>query len=113
MRKLRNPYFKGVKKSVEPWLLHHFSADFYGQELRMVVVGYIRPEADFTTLDALVRRRRRCVHVCCCRADGAACVSGRQIAQIHGDADVARAALELQPYAALRHDAFLRPPAAA
>ena len=28
----------------EPWLLHEFSEDFYGEELRLVVVGYIRPE---------------------------------------------------------------------
>jgi hypothetical protein len=35
--------------------------------------------------------------------------AARQIAQIHGDADVARAALEVSPYAALREDAFLRP----
>lgn len=83
----RNPYFKGEKKTVEPWLLHQFDADFYGAELRLVLCGYIRPEADFTTLEAL-------------------------IAQIHGDADVARAALDLPPYAALRDDAFLRPEAA-
>ncbi len=40
---------------MEPWLLHTFSEDFYGAELRLVVAGYIRPEADFTTLEALVR----------------------------------------------------------
>jgi riboflavin kinase len=55
-----------VKKSVEPWLLHDFEADFYGEELRMVVCGYIRPEADFTTLEALVRTRHcvRALRVC-------------------------------------------------
>jgi hypothetical protein len=37
-------------KTLEPWLLHHFSRDFYDEELRLVVVGYIRPEAPFTTL---------------------------------------------------------------
>ena len=81
----RNPFFKqNEKKTVEPWLLHEFAEDFYGAELRLVVAGYIRPEADFTTLEAL-------------------------IAQIRGDADVARAALELPPYAPLRDDPFLRP----
>ena len=82
-----NPFFKDdneKKKTVEPWILHDFGRDFYGESLRLVVAGYIRPEADFTTLEALV-------------------------AQIHGDADVARAALELEPFAALRFDAFLRP----
>lgn len=28
----------------EPWLLHDFGEDFYGEELRLVIVGYIRPE---------------------------------------------------------------------
>lgn len=28
----------------EPWLLHEFEDDFYEEELRLVVVGYIRPE---------------------------------------------------------------------
>lgn len=28
----------------EPWLLHEFEDDFYGEELRLVIVGYIRPE---------------------------------------------------------------------
>jgi hypothetical protein len=40
---------------VEPWLLHDFPADFYGEELRLVVNAYIRPEATFTTLENLVR----------------------------------------------------------
>ncbi len=64
-------------------MLHNFEQDFYGHTLRLVVCGYIRPEANFTSLEAL-------------------------IAQIHGDADVARAALDVEPYAALREDAFLR-----
>ena len=58
-----NPYFDNAKKTIEPWLLHEFDDDFYGEELSVVVAGYIRPEADFTTLDALVfahsKRRRR------------------------------------------------------
>jgi hypothetical protein len=28
----------------EPWLLHGFDEDFYGEELRLAIVGYIRPE---------------------------------------------------------------------
>ena len=81
-----NPFFKDKekKKTCEPWILHDFGHDFYGAPLRLVVAGYIRPEADFTSLEALV-------------------------AQIHDDADVARAALELEPFTAMRFDPFLRP----
>ncbi|PKA61545.1 riboflavin kinase [Apostasia shenzhenica] len=39
-----NPYFNNIEKTVEPWLLHEFSEDFYGEDLRLIVVGYIRPE---------------------------------------------------------------------
>ena len=28
----------------EPWLLHDFDEDFYGEELRLAIFGYIRPE---------------------------------------------------------------------
>ena len=34
----------------EPWLLHEFDEDFYGEELRLVIVGYIRPEVSFSVL---------------------------------------------------------------
>ena len=30
--------------------MHNFHRDFYGDELRVVVLGYIRPELDYTTL---------------------------------------------------------------
>ena len=62
-----NPYFDNTEKTVvsvlyshfsyvysmlcskrlplqEPWLLHNFGEDFYGEELRLAIVGYIRPE---------------------------------------------------------------------
>jgi hypothetical protein len=57
---------------------------FYDQEIRLVVCGYVRPEANFTSLEALVQR-------------------------IHKDAEVSKAALshlQLQGYAA---EAFLQP----
>jgi len=72
-----NPYFDNAKKTIEPWLLHEFEDDFYGEDLAVVVAGYIRPEADFTTLDALVAR-------------------------IHRDADVARVMLSREPFVETR-----------
>jgi len=27
--------------------MHEFKSDFYGQELRVLVLGYIRPELDY------------------------------------------------------------------
>ncbi|GJM84733.1 hypothetical protein PR202_ga00433 [Eleusine coracana subsp. coracana] len=39
-----NPYFDNTEKTVEPWLLNDFGEFFYGEELRLAIVGYIRPE---------------------------------------------------------------------
>lgn len=56
-----------------------------GEELRLMVCGFIRPEADFTTLDAL-------------------------IARIHEDANVTRRAMKHEKYAAMSTDSFLLQP---
>lgn len=55
-----------------------------GEELRVLVTGYIRPEANFTSLEALIER-------------------------IHKDADVTKQALEDERLALLRNHSFLRP----
>mmetsp|Transcript_1774 Transcript_1774/g.5397 ORF Transcript_1774/g.5397 Transcript_1774/m.5397 type:complete len:160 (-) Transcript_1774:161-640(-) len=48
-----NPYFKNEKKSVEAHLIKTYPADFYGVELRLLVVGFLRLEANFESLEAL------------------------------------------------------------
>ncbi len=54
-----NPFFKNTKKTIvrhmkpvylptkEIHIIHQFENDFYGEELRAIAVGYIRPELDF------------------------------------------------------------------
>ncbi|KAF2368985.1 Riboflavin kinase domain bacterial/eukaryotic [Trinorchestia longiramus] len=41
-------------QTVETHILHEFSEDFYGSWLRVVVLGYIRPEQNFESLDLLI-----------------------------------------------------------
>lgn len=53
--------------------------DFYGQELRLLVLGFIRPEANYDSLDAL-------------------------IAAIRHDIETARLALDDPHFAAFRDD---------
>eukprot|EP00180_Rhodochaete_pulchella_P002269 Plantae.Rhodophyta-Rhodochaete_pulchella.ctg3417.p3 GENE.Plantae.Rhodophyta-Rhodochaete_pulchella.ctg3417~~Plantae.Rhodophyta-Rhodochaete_pulchella.ctg3417.p3 ORF type:complete len:166 (+),score=28.06 Plantae.Rhodophyta-Rhodochaete_pulchella.ctg3417:159-656(+) len=48
-----NPFFKNTKKTIEANLLREFENDFYGAELRLVLCGFIRTEADFPSLEAL------------------------------------------------------------
>ena len=42
----------------EAHLIHEFPEDFYGEELRAVVMGYLRPELDFSSLGACRTRSR-------------------------------------------------------
>jgi|TARA_B110000902_G_scaffold212260_1_gene243351 riboflavin kinase len=49
-----NPHFEGTKKTVEPHVLHTFAEDFYGCEMRLLIVGYIRPQEKYSSLDELI-----------------------------------------------------------
>jgi len=53
-----NPHFQGddavKEKTIECWLLHDFSDDFYGATLKVIVTAYIRDEAKFDSLDELI-----------------------------------------------------------
>ena len=43
--------------------MHEFEDDFYGEEMRVVVVGYIRDELNYTTKEALVKDIRTDIDV--------------------------------------------------
>ncbi|XP_056274088.1 riboflavin kinase [Pseudoliparis swirei] len=49
-----NPYYKNTKKSMETHVIHTFKEDFYGEILSCVMVGYIRPERSYSSLEALI-----------------------------------------------------------
>ncbi len=51
-----NPHFGDLeRKTIEAWLLHDFGADFYDRRLKLVVVGFVRPELKFDSLDELIK----------------------------------------------------------
>ena len=79
-----NPFYKNKERTCEPWILHDFDEDFYGEELRLLVCAYIRPEQNFTSLEAL-------------------------IARIHEDAKVTKEVLATTPYSKFKEDPFLKP----
>ncbi|MCI4381202.1 hypothetical protein PGIGA_G00248720 [Pangasianodon gigas] len=78
-----NPYYKNVKKSMETHLIHKFKEDFYGQMLSVVMVGYIRPERGFSSLEEL-------------------------ITAIHSDIEEAKTKLDLPEHIKLKEDNFFR-----
>lgn len=51
-----NPFYNNTFKTAEPWILHDFDKPFYDQDIRLVVCGYVRPEANFSSLEALITR---------------------------------------------------------
>jgi riboflavin kinase len=36
-------------------IIHHFTLDFYGHRLNLLILGFIRPEFDYSTREQLIR----------------------------------------------------------
>lgn len=48
-----NPFYKNTKRSFETHIIHEFPEDFYGADLSVLVCGYLRPEKNYDSLEAL------------------------------------------------------------
>ncbi|KAH8830669.1 riboflavin kinase [Flagelloscypha sp. PMI_526] len=49
-----NPFYRNEKLTAEIHILHEFRSDFYGYEMKALVLGYIRPELDYTSREGLI-----------------------------------------------------------
>lgn len=49
-----NPFYKNTVRSAEVHVLHKFFADFYGSHMRLLILGFIREEKDYKSLEALI-----------------------------------------------------------
>ncbi|CAG5131907.1 unnamed protein product [Candidula unifasciata] len=49
-----NPYYHNTVKTMETHIIHKFDHDFYGQHLKTIILGYIRPMCNFESLDSLI-----------------------------------------------------------
>ncbi|EMD41115.1 hypothetical protein CERSUDRAFT_80762 [Gelatoporia subvermispora B] len=49
-----NPFYKNEKLTAEIHIMHDFKKDFYGHEMQAIVLGYIRPELDYVSREALI-----------------------------------------------------------
>ncbi|KAI1609822.1 riboflavin kinase [Exophiala viscosa] len=78
-----NPFYKNDTRSVEIHVLHQFTHDFYGAALNLLMLGFIRPEYDYVSLDALVE-------------------------DIRMDCDVAKRSLERPSYEKFKSEKWLR-----
>ncbi|OLY85568.1 Riboflavin kinase [Smittium mucronatum] len=59
-----NPYFENEKLSGEVHIIHDYQHDFYGSDLKVLILGYIRPESNFVDLDTLIAEIRRDIKFC-------------------------------------------------
>lgn len=50
-----NPFYKNKEKSMEIHIMNVFEEDFYGCTLSIVMLGYIRPELDFDSVENLIK----------------------------------------------------------
>lgn len=78
-----NPYYKNTVRSVEVHIMHKFHEDFYGKQLRIIVIGFIRPEYNYTSMESLIE-------------------------DINEDMNVARRSLARPAYQKYRSDEFLK-----
>ncbi|KPM36120.1 hypothetical protein AK830_g10446 [Neonectria ditissima] len=49
-----NPFYKNTVRSAEVHVLHKFTADFYDAPMRLLILGFIREEKDYKSLEALI-----------------------------------------------------------
>lgn len=50
----KNPFYNNDYKTVEIHILHDFHNTFYGARIKFNILGYIRPELNYTTKEALI-----------------------------------------------------------
>jgi riboflavin kinase len=58
-----NPFYKNTVRSVEVHIMHDFEVDFYGSHINLVILGFIRPEYDYVSLESLVEDIRTDIQV--------------------------------------------------
>jgi riboflavin kinase len=49
-----NPFYKNTVRSAEVHVLHEFKKDFYGSQMAISIVGFIRPEYDYVSKESLI-----------------------------------------------------------
>lgn len=49
-----NPFYNNTVRSAEVHVLDSFGADFYGVEMRLLILGYIRDEQSYEGVEALI-----------------------------------------------------------
>jgi len=78
-----NPYYKNTVRTVEVHVIHKFHNDFYNALMNLSILGFIRPELNYDSLQALID-------------------------DINFDTEVAKKSLDREAYLELKKDEFLK-----
>lgn len=49
-----NPFYNNDSKTAEVHIIHKFQQNFYGAKVRYAVLGYVRPELNYVSKEALI-----------------------------------------------------------
>ena len=49
-----NPFYKNEKRAMETHIIHEFEGDLYGKMLSVIIVGFLRPEENYDSLEKLI-----------------------------------------------------------
>lgn len=49
-----NPYYKNSVRSVEVHIMHDFHVQFYETHMNLIILGFIRPELDYESVEKLI-----------------------------------------------------------
>eukprot|EP00092_Neocalanus_flemingeri_P039875 GFUD01043430.1.p1 GENE.GFUD01043430.1~~GFUD01043430.1.p1 ORF type:complete len:137 (+),score=46.40 GFUD01043430.1:60-470(+) len=50
-----NPFYNNEKRAMETHIIHKFEGDLYGKMLSVIMVGYLRAEANYDSMEKLVQ----------------------------------------------------------
>lgn len=50
-----NPYYNNTVRSIEVHVMHNFTKDFYNALMTLDILGFIRPEQNYDSLEALIK----------------------------------------------------------
>ncbi|KAG4306462.1 hypothetical protein PORY_000450 [Pneumocystis oryctolagi] len=58
-----NPYYNNEKRSVEVHFIHKFTNNFYNKEIRLIIMGFIRPERNYVSKELLIKDIQRDIEI--------------------------------------------------
>ena len=58
-----NPSFNTKEDTVEAYIFHNFAEDFYGEEMTLIICGFIRPSENYKSLGMYTSHM--CVFILC------------------------------------------------